>query len=144
MTRSALATRSPSSERYASAGLAAAEGPRLGADVFGSEVPDKFVDAGDLKISAEDHPDPLGFLLDDGEFAVLQLVAQGEGAAHPKSLALGGSDLAADPLGGDLPLELGKGQKYVEGQPAHGRRRIELLGDRDEGDVMGIEQLDQF
>jgi len=35
-----------SSERDASAGLAAAEGPRLGADVLDPEVPDKFVDAG--------------------------------------------------------------------------------------------------
>jgi hypothetical protein len=26
----------------------------------------------------------------------------------------------------------------------HGRRRVELLGDRDKGDVMGIEQFDQF
>src|SRR5215831_974626 len=43
-----------SSEWDASAGLAAAEGPRLGADVSGPEVPDKFVDAGDLEISAKD------------------------------------------------------------------------------------------
>src|SRR5262249_21344176 len=42
------------SERNASAGLAAAEGFCLGAEVFGPEVPDKFVDAGDLEISAED------------------------------------------------------------------------------------------
>jgi len=35
-----------SAERDASAGLAAAEGPRLGADVLDPEVPDKFVDAG--------------------------------------------------------------------------------------------------
>ena len=133
-----------SSERYASAGLAAAEGPRLGADVFGSEVPDKFVDAGDLKISAEDHPDPIGLLLDDGELAVLQLIPEGEGTPHPQSFSLGGSNLVADTLGGNLPLELGKGQEHVQGEPTHGRRCVELLGDRDEGDVMGIEQFDQF
>jgi hypothetical protein len=39
---------------------------------------------------------------------------------------------------------LGKGQRHVEGQTTHGRRRIELLGDRDKGDAMGIEQFDQF
>ena len=51
--------------------------------------------AGYLQISAKDHPDPFGFLLDDGQLAVLQLIAEGEGT---------------------------------------------MLGDRDEGDVMGIEQ----
>jgi hypothetical protein len=109
-----------------------------GSSRFGSEVPDKFVDAGDLKISAEDHPDPFGFLLDDGELAVLQLIAKGEGATHPQPFALGGRNLVADALGGDLPLELGKGQQHVEDEPAHGGRRVELLGDRDEGDAMGI------
>ena len=83
-------------------------------------------------------------MLDDGELAVLQLIAQGEGATHPQPFALGRSNLVPDALGGDLPLELGKGQQHVEGEPAHGRRRVELLGDRDEGDVMGTEQLDQL
>jgi hypothetical protein len=38
-----------------------------------------------------------------------------------------------------VALELGKGQEHVQGQTTHGCRRIELLGDRDKGDVMGIE-----
>ena len=59
-----------------SAGLARrAERRRPGADVFGPEVAHEFVDAGDLEISAEDHPDPFGFVLDDRELAVLQLIA---------------------------------------------------------------------
>ena len=49
-----------------------------------------------------------------------------------------------DALGSNLPLELGKGQEHVEGETTHGRRRVELLGDRDKGDVMGIEQFDQL
>jgi hypothetical protein len=114
----------------------------LGTDVFGSEVPDKFVDAGYPQISAKDHPDPIGLVLDDGELAVLQLIAEGEGAPHPQPFAFGGSNLVPDAL--DLPLELGKGQQHVEDEPADGGRRVELLGDRDEGDVMGIEQLDQL
>jgi hypothetical protein len=32
----------------------------------------------------------------------------------------------------------------AEGQTTHRGRGVELLGDRDEGDVMGIEQFDQF
>src|SRR6516225_12224413 len=46
-----------SAERDASAYLARAEGPCPGADVFGSGVTAEFADAGDLEISAKDHPD---------------------------------------------------------------------------------------
>jgi hypothetical protein len=41
-------------------------------------------------------------------------------------------------------FELGKGQQHVQGQAAHGCRRIELLGHGDERDAMGVEQLDQL
>ena len=44
----------------------------------------------------------------------------------------------------DLPLELGKGQQHVEGQPTHRGRGVELLRHRDERDAMGIEQFDQL
>jgi len=53
-------------------------------------------------------------------------------------------DLVADPLGRQLALELGKGQQNVEGQPAHRGRGVELLGDRDERDRLGVEGLDQL
>src|SRR5262245_43096665 len=56
----------------------------------------------------------------------------------------GSCDLVADALGGDLPLELGKGQQHIEGQTTHRGRRIELLGDRDKGDAVSIEQFDQL
>ena len=45
---------------------------------------------------------------------------------------------------GDLALELGKRKQHVQGQTAHRGRGIELLGHRDEGDAMGVEQLDQL
>ena len=32
----------------------------------------------------------------------------------------------------------------IEGQPAHRGRGVELLGDRDKGHTMGIEELDQL
>ena len=32
----------------------------------------------------------------------------------------------------------------IEGQPAHRGRGVELLGDRDKGHAMGIEELDQL
>ena len=47
-------------------------------------------------------------------------------ASHPH--ALGGSDLVADPLAGDFPLELREGQQQVQREPPHGAGGVELLG----------------
>ena len=60
----------------------------------------------------------------------------------PHALLLRCGDLVADALGGDLPLELGKGQKNIQRQPAHRGRGVELLGNGDEGDPGLIEHLD--
>src|SRR5215472_4884462 len=89
----------------APASFASAEGPRLCADIPGSEVPDQLVDAADFEIPVEDQPHPFGLLLDYSEFAVGQLVAKGEGTAHPYALALGGCNLVPDTFGRDLALE---------------------------------------
>jgi hypothetical protein len=64
--------------------------------------------------------------------------------SYPQPFALGSADLVANPLAGDLALELRKGQQHVEGQTAHRGRGIELLGHGHEGDAMGVEQLDQL
>ena len=66
------------------------------------------------------------------DLAVLHLIAKGQGASDPQALSLRCRDLVPDPLGGDFPFELGKGQKDVEGQPTHRDRGVELLGYRDE------------
>src|ERR1700687_3967157 len=58
--------------------------------------------------------------------------------AGPFALAPRGRDLVADPLGGQLAFELGKGQQDVQGQPPHRRRGIELLRDSDEQDRFRI------
>jgi hypothetical protein len=57
-------------------------------------------------------------------------------------LRLDAATFVADAFGGDLPLELGKREKHIERQPPRRRRGIELLGDRDKRDPMGIEQFD--
>ena len=88
--------------------------------------------------------DAVGLGLIDGDLAVLGVVAERRHAADPKALALGGGDLVPDALGGDLPLELGKRQQHVEGQPPHRGGRVELLGDGDERHVVLVEQLDQL
>jgi hypothetical protein len=51
---------------------------------------------------------------------------------------------AADALGGDLALELGKRQQHIQRQSAHGGGGVELLGDGNERHAMLIEQLDEF
>ena len=96
------------------------------------------------EVAAEDGPDPLGFLLIDSDLAVLGLISERRHTADPKTFALGGGDLVSDALGGDLSLELGKRQQNIQGQPPHGCRRIELLGDRYERHAMGVEQLHEL
>ncbi len=54
-------------------------------------------------------------------------VTQGRDAAHPHPLALGGGDLVADALAGDLALKLGEGQQHVQHQSAHRGGGVELL-----------------
>ena len=59
---------------------------------------------------------------------VFRRAAKRHEATHPHTLFLGSSDLIANALAGDLAFELGKRQQHVEGQPAHGRGGVELLG----------------
>src|SRR5262249_42000823 len=117
-----------SAKRDAPASLARrAVRSRFGADVFGSEVTDKLVDAGYLEISAKDHPDAFGFLLDDEQLAVLQLIAEGGGGHPPKAPALGGGDLLAT-RSWRLALALGCGKP---GSPC--ARNVAYLGPRRTG-----------
>ncbi len=97
-----------------------------------------------LEIKPEDGAHGLGFCLVDDQRAVVGLVAERHEAAHPHALLLRGGDLVPDALAGDLALELGEGQQHVERQPAHRGGGVELLGDRDEGDAVGVEHLDDL
>src|ERR1700704_2512357 len=85
-------------------------------DIFISEVSHQRIDAAKFEISPVDQPDPFGFIFDDGNFAVLHGIAEGQGTADPETLPLGGSNLVPDALGGDLPLELGEGEEHIESQ----------------------------
>ena len=80
----------------------------------------------------------------DDELAVLDVIAERRLAAHPHALLLGGCDLVANALAGDLTLELGEGQKDIERQPSHGAGGVELLGHRYEGDGILVEHLDDL
>jgi hypothetical protein len=97
-----------------------------------------------VEVAPEDGADPVGLFLVDDELLVPTDVAERHHAAHPQPLALGGADLVADALAGDLARELGEGQEHVQGQATHRGRGIELPGHRHEGDAMGVEQLHQL
>ena len=101
-------------------------------------------DAPRFEISPKEGAHDLGMVLDDMQCPVRDPVAQRNHAAHPHPLLLRGGDLVPDPLAGDLPFELGEGQEHVEGQTSHAGRGVERLGHRHEGDLVPVEQLDQF
>src|SRR5580693_8998277 len=59
------------------------------------------VEAAKLQIPPKDGPNPVGFLFNHDDLAVLGLVSERGYAPDPQPLALGGRDLVADALGGD-------------------------------------------
>ena len=72
------------------------------------EIGHQAVEAAKPEIAAEDGTNPLGLLINHHDLAVLGRVSERHDATHPEPLALGGGDLVADALRGDLALELGK------------------------------------
>ena len=102
------------------------------------------VKAAKPEIAARDGANPLGLFFNHHDLAVFGGVSEWDDAADPEPLALGGGDLVANALGGDFPLELGKRQQHIERQSPHRGRGIELLGDRDEGHAVAIEQFDEL
>src|ERR1700738_2844684 len=64
--------------------------------------------AAEFTIKGEDAAHGLGLRRVDNECALARVVAERRITAHPHPLLLRGGDLVADPLAGDLPLELSK------------------------------------
>src|SRR6266567_8555321 len=120
------------------------ERSHLGDDSTFAKVGHQAVEAAEPEIAAKDGANPLGLLLNHDDLAVLGGVSQWCDTADPETLALGGGDLVANALRGDFPLELGKRQQDIEGQPPHRVCRIELLGDRYERHPVAVEQLHEL
>ena len=101
-----------------------------------------------LEIELEEPADRLCLPVIDDKFPSgpirMRIVAERGEPAHPEPLLLRGGDLVPDPLGRDLALELGKGQKHVQRQPSHGRRSVESLRDRHEGTFCCFKPFDQL
>src|ERR1700730_12956615 len=75
--------------------------------------------AAELAIEREDMAHRLGLSRVDDECTLARVIAERHNTSHPHAFLLRGSDLVADPFAADLPLELGKGQQHIEGQPPH-------------------------
>src|SRR6266567_9452996 len=104
----------------------------LAADSLLIKIDSEFGNTAECQVAFKDQPHRLSLGGVDDEFAVLNVIAERDGASHPHALAAGGGKLIADALAGDLPLKLGKRQQHVEGEPTHRGRGVELLSDRHE------------
>jgi len=95
-------------------------------------------------VEREDLADERSFLGIGNELSVFEVVSQRHGAAHPYAFSLRGGNLVPNPFSSDLPFKLREGKQDVQGEPAHGRRGVELLGNRDERYAMGVERLNDL
>jgi hypothetical protein len=98
-----------SGEGDAADGAPIGEMADLGDDPVLTKVRQEEPDAAEVEVAPEDSADPLSLLLFDDQLLVPAHIPERHHAADPQPLALGGADLLADPLAGDLTLELGKG-----------------------------------
>src|SRR6476659_6495820 len=94
----------PACKWNAADGLACLQRADLGYDAAPAQFGHQQVQAAEPEVAAEDgwHADSLRLV--DGYLAVLGVIAQRCHAADPQALALGGRDLVANTLGGDLTL----------------------------------------
>ncbi len=125
---------------------AAARGarPLLAPDARRLELLLEQPDGAERRITPEDVPHRLGLGGNDDELAIAHRVAERRHAAHPHPLLLRCRDLVADALAGELALELGEGEEHVQREAPHRGRRVELLGHRDEGHALRVEDLDDL
>ena len=124
---------------------AAAGGALPGADALLFEPALQRADRAELEVGGKDQPHGRRLVRVHQQRPPAlgrQVVAEGQGAAHPHAARLGGGDLVADALAGDLALELREGEQHVQRQPAHAAGGVERLGDADEADLVPVEALD--
>jgi hypothetical protein len=95
-----------------------------------------------FEVSSDDLPHRFCFFLIHDQATVDYVVTDRYQTAHPHPLLLGGGDLVADSFAGDLTFELGERQQYIQRQPSHRGRSVELLDDRDERYAASIEHFD--
>src|SRR5829696_5817646 len=92
-----------------------------------------------LEITAKDVADPFRLMVIRHELFVMDIVPEGNRPTHAHAFLFGSGDLVPDAFARDLPLELSKGEQYIQREPPHGVRGVELLGDGNERHAMRIE-----
>src|SRR5262245_630963 len=97
---------------------AGGEDTLLAADSLSIKVDLQPGNTAECEIALQDQPDHLGLRLIHDESALAHVIAERNGSTHPHALAAGGRELLAGALACNLPLELGKRQQHVEGEPA--------------------------
>src|ERR1019366_6724233 len=85
-------------EEDAASGRTRCQQSCLRLDISLAEISHQCIDATEFERSAEDKPDPFRLVLNDGNFVIFHLIAEGKGAADPKALSFGGCDLVPDAL----------------------------------------------
>jgi len=70
-------------------------------------------------------------------------VAEWGFAAWPAATIPDESRLVPQPIGSNLPLELGESEEDVHDQTTHAVGRVEVLRDRHEGDMVALEDVHQ-
>lgn len=83
--------------------------PAFRGDVFGLQITHQRRGRAQRAIALENIPDALGFLLVYDQFTAYRVVSQRHDPAGPHAFLFAGGQLVADPLGGDLTLELREG-----------------------------------
>ncbi len=98
-----------------------------------------------LQVELEDAADMIGLVRVDDQPRPARIapdvVPEHRRAAGPLASAAGRGNLVARALADDLALELGERQQDIQRQPAHRVRRVEVLRDRDERDIVLLERL---
>src|ERR1051326_950102 len=89
----------------------------FGDDPFSIKVLQQRTNSTKLQVPPEYQSDGLCLIGNNHELLVLGDITQGDRATHPEALLFGSGDLVSDPLADHLPLELGEGEKDVQGQP---------------------------
>ena len=116
----------------------------LGDDASAVEFGDQLAERSQLQVKLENGPNGFGLGLVDDQLLVLGVVAERHGAAGPFALLARRRQPCPGPARMPAPARTGQRTAGLQGQPAHGCGGVELLGDGNERDRLGVKGLDQL
>jgi len=130
---------------HASANHARLRSPRFGLPAAFAEIFTDRQQRPEFEVPLKDVANPRRLSrVDDEAWAsvrAVDVVPERRRTAAPFAPLLRRRDLVPDALADDLTLELGERQEDVEREPAHRMGRVEVLGNRDERNLVAIKDL---